>query len=163
MIQWHFIDRTQDLAMDMNWEMAENRAGLGSSWGAKPYMRMLSYFCCQPKLHKFSWEMVESQITLSRIFNQDERIVMLCRCRHLFDAPLHFFSAPFAVTPAVHSQQAGGHHDSNFEAHNQEPCWYGRGLSWPQCTVNTDASTCLQLELWVFLNLAESAPRRWQR
>lgn len=65
--------------MDMNWEMVENRADLGSSWGARPCVKMLTSFCCQPRLQNFSWEMVKSQITLSRIFNQDERTVHLCR------------------------------------------------------------------------------------
>lgn len=44
---------------------------------------------------------------------------------------------------AVHSQQPGDHHDPDSEAHDHEPCWYRRGCSWPQCTVNTDAATCL--------------------
>lgn len=148
--------------MDMNGEMAENRADLGSSWGAKPCMRVLSYFYCQLRLHKLSWEMLESQITVSRIFNQDERTVLLCRWGQAsLWCFMSFFSTPFAVTPAVHSQQAGGHHDSDSEAHDQQPCWYGRWLSWHQCTVNTDASTCLHLELWVFPNLAESTPKGW--
>lgn len=40
--------------------------------------------------------MIKSQITLSRIFNQDERTGLLCRWEQA--SLMSFFSAPFAIT-----------------------------------------------------------------
>lgn len=56
---------------------------------------------------------------------------------------IFFCSFCCCCASAVHSQQPGDHWAPDSEAHDHKPCWYGRGLTWPQCTVNTGAATCL--------------------
>lgn len=145
-------------------------AYLGDSWKARACIRVLDLQCCQIQIKVVLSGARKAQITLSRIFNQDERTLLLCRWKQVFIwcfFNIIFFCCFYCYSvSAVPSQQPANYSDPDPEVRDHELCCYQWGLTWPQRPINTTPpiNTCnTRPKLWIFLSLAQRAPRRWRQ
>lgn len=95
-----------------------------------------------------------------------EQCFFVGQSRHLFDASsCHFFCSFCCYSAsAVHSQQPGDHHDPDSEAHDHGPADMEESSPGHNALSTLMLlRACMNLKLWIFLNLAESTPRGWRQ